>query len=387
MTWRLLVLLAALWAGPTQAQSCRPVIEPARACPNGLSIAAVGDMLLHRPLQARGYASPDGFRRIWLRAEPFLRRADIAYANLEGPVAAGITAGFAQANDPGPVLDGRIYTGYPRFNYHARIAGQLKAAGFDIVSTANNHAMDRGPLGADRTLAALDAAGLAHTGTIRAGAPRAFVTHVPTRAGPVAFIACSYDTNGISDPGRQVLRCFRDRAELLALTAQQANRPDVAAVIVTPHWGTEYSHSPNWQQRDLARALAAAGATAIIGAHPHVIQPMEWLDGPRGRVLVAYSTGNFVSAQLNSLSRRTGILAWLDLCPTAGRRHSVASAGWLPLVMYRTDQGPWLDVAGTGATGLSAQARALAARLLPAGGTRLDLVCPVAASRDASVLP
>ncbi len=372
MLRRLLCAVAvALAPGLADAAQCRLVL-PERSCTGGITIAAVGDILLHSALQARGYASPDGFRDIWRLAEPYLARADIAYANLEGPTAPGVTRGFAPVADPGPVLDGRVYSSYPRFNYHPRIARQLAAAGFDIVSTANNHAMDRGTLGADRTIAALNAARLPFAGTVAAGAARQFVTQIQTRAGVVAFIACSYDTNGIADPHRQVLLCYRDRAELLGLIAAAARV--AAAVIVTPHWGQEYSHTPDEQQKALARAMAAAGATAIIGAHPHVIQPWVWLPSPQGRSLAIYSTGNFVSGQLQSLSTRTGLLAWLELCPSRTGL-VVTGTAWLPLVMHRTPSGPWLRPAGSGSAGIEGQARALAARLLPEPTTTMDLQC------------
>lgn len=382
MSLRRLALAAAcaLLPGLAEAAMCRAVIEsapPVNACsgPQRVSIAAVGDVLLHASLQRRGYASAEGFRDIWRQAEAFLRRADIAYANLEGPIAPGVTRGRGQGRDPGPVLDGRVYSGYPLFNYHPRVAAQLKASGVDIVSTANNHAMDRGPAGADLTLAALEAAQLKATGTIRRGAARGFVAYTPSKLGAVAWIACSYSTNGLADPGRQVLQCYRDRAELLALIAREARRGDVAAVIVTPHWGAEYSHAPDARQKDLARAMAAAGATAVIGAHPHVIQPWEWVPGANGtRSLVIYSLGNFVSAQMGSLSRRTGALAWLELC--RGRSGAVAAqAGWMPLVMHWTQAGPYLVAAGSNAPGQAPQGRALAARLLPQDGLKLDFIC------------
>ncbi|WP_172298725.1 CapA family protein [Pseudoruegeria sp. HB172150] len=385
MRIRRLLLAAAAAALPATAQAgamCRAVIEPAPAtvnsCTGGstVTIAAVGDVLLHRPLQRHGYASRNGFRNIWRTAEPFISRADIAYANLEGPAAQGVSRTLQDIRDPGAKLDEVVYTGYPQFNYNPRIVKQLKAAGFDVVSTANNHAMDRGPLGADRTIAALKSARLSHTGTIAAGAGRSFVTHVDSPAGPVAFIACSFDTNGLADPSRQVLRCYRDRAELLSIIRQQARNPQVAGVIVTPHWGSEYATTPDAAQRSLARDMAAAGATAILGAHPHVVQRWDWLSGPVGKTLAIYSLGNFVSGQLDALNRRSGALAWLELCRGATGKLAVAQAGWIPVVMYKTAQGPYLSTAGTQSKWpLDAQARDLFASVLPTNGTQLDLIC------------
>lgn len=387
--WIVLAALAWLQAGPAAA-ACRAVVEPVgqtlNACMGSerVTIAAVGDVLLHRPLQRRGYADADGFRGIWRAVEPLLAQADIAYANLEGPVAPGITRSRRAVSNPGPVFDDRVYSSFPLFNYHPVVPAALAASGFNLVSTANNHALDRGSLGADLTIAALEAAGLAHTGTIRAGAARDFVTHVTTRLGRVAWIACTYSNNGLPDPHRQVLHCYDDRDEMRALIGAQAARSDVAAVIVTPHWGYEYQHSPNANQRTLAADMVRAGATAVLGTHPHVIQPWDYALAPDGsRSLVVYSTGNFVSGQV-TLARRTGVLAMLQLCRQPPARDlavamraplAVARAGWVPLMMTRTAQGPELVVAGAGERGLAAQARKLAARFLPPGNLRVDVAC------------
>jgi len=391
--WRGAFLFAAACLVATSAQAaCRvtatPTAPPINACLTGdtLRIAAVGDVLLHSPLQRRGYtnAQGDGFRGIWRAAEPFFRAADIAYANLEGPVAQGTTRGFHTVTDPGPVFDNRVYTSFPMFNYNPIVIDNLLASGITLVSTANNHSVDRGSIGIDRTIDALSAAGLPFMGTIRAGAPRNFVTYTGTRMGRIAWIACTFSTNGIPDPNAQVLTCYNDRQELLSLISTQASRADVAAVIVTPHWGNEYTHNPNGNQRGLARDMVQAGATAVIGTHPHVIQPWDYLDAADGsRSLVVYSTGNFVSGQ-TPLPRRTGALAWVELCrqpppPDLARamrsRLVVARAGWMALMMTRTGAGPELLVADQTATGLAAQARRLAARLLPATGLKLSLTC------------
>jgi len=385
----LLAALACLASVPAHAV-CRaliePVAEPINACMGAetVTISAVGDVLLHRPLQRRGYSDEDGFRGIWRAAEPFFKAADIAYANLEGPVAPGITRGFNTIADPGPVFDDRVYSSFPMFNYHPVVIDHLKASGINLVSTANNHSVDRGSIGVDLTIAALKAAKLPFMGTIRAGEPRNFVTYTDTRLGRIAWIACSFSTNGIPDRQAQVLMCYEDRQELLALIGAQAVRSDVAAVIVTPHWGYEYQHNANANQKNLAAEMVQAGASAVIGTHPHVIQPWDYPTAPDGtRSLVVYSTGNFVSGQV-TLARRTGALAMIQLCrqppprdlATAMRsRLVVARAGWVPLMMTRTALGPKIVIAGENAKGLAADARKLAARHLPKGNLRVDIDC------------
>lgn len=385
--------VALAWPAMAAAQydQCRPVFDaspPAiNACSDArrVSLALVGDILLHAPLQRRGYG--EGFDAVWGAATPFLRGADIAYANFEGASAEGYRLS-GPARDPGPVFDGSVYSSYPLFNYHPVVTRDLRAAGVDIVSTANNHALDRLSAGADATLRALQSAGIATAGTVARGAPRDFTAVTPSALGRIVWIACSYGTNGVPDPHGQVLLCFNDREELLATMRAQAARRDVAAVIVTPHWGDEYAPRPNAAQTALARALVAAGATAVIGTHPHVVQPWEVLAGPAGNVPVIYSTGNFVSGQ-PSLPRETGMLVWMELCRAAPGsdltadpagalrpRLTVARAGWVPLRMARTGSGPRLMAADTtGITAHAAPARDLIEGLVPGRGMAARLVC------------
>lgn len=385
MRW--LALFMVLLASPSAAeQICKaqvmPVAAPLNACLGTarVRIAAVGDVLLHRPLQRRGYSDAQGFYSIWEDVAPLFHAADLAYANLEGPVAPGTTRAGNNTTDPGPVFDDRVYSSFPMFNYHPRVIDDLQRAGIDIVSTANNHTMDRGPLGADRTIDQLRAAKLPFTGSVKRGEIRAFTAVTSSALGPIAWIACSYSTNGLPDPSRQVLMCFEDREELLRLVTQTAKRSDISAVIVTPHWGYEYNHSANARQKRLAAELIAAGASTVIGTHPHVVQPWEALPGPFGaQGLVIYSTGNFVSGQ-TSLARRTGALAWLELCQP--RPHGslaealsaklvVGESGWVPLRMIRDTGGPRLKV-GADAGREAAQ---LLARYLPENGISASVQC------------
>ena len=380
-------LALPLWAAqPICRAQIQYVQPPLNAClgTDRIKIAAVGDVLLHRPLQRRGYEDDQGFFSLWSQVAPVFQAADIAYANLEGPVAPGTTRSGKDTADPGPTFDDRVYSSFPMFNYHPTVVSGLQRAGINLVSTANNHAMDRGVLGADRTIDALRAANLTFTGTIKSDARRTFTAYAPTHMGRVAWIACSYSTNGLADPNAQVLMCFEDREELLDLVTKAAMLTDVAAVIVAPHWGAEYSHSPNARQKTLAADLIQAGASAVIGTHPHVVQPWESLprnDGTQG--LAIYSTGNFVSGQV-SLPRRVGALAWIELCrpkPPADLANAlksqlvVANSGWLPLLMTRTPAGPELQIVGPRPTGLGLNAANLLKRHLPENGIRANVSC------------
>jgi len=371
------LLLVLLCAGPATGQSvCAPrALPPVATCtgPARVSLAVVGDVLLHEALATRGYRR--GFDTLWGAAIPLLRAADIALANLEGPVAAGFTRDGRHlpdpGSDPGPRFDGTVYSEYPRFNYHPVVIDALREAGIDIVTTANNHALDRGARGLDATLAALDAGRMAQVGAVPGGQDRLRALRLRTPAGPLSLIACTFGTNGIHDPRRQIPRCYDQTPALAALVTAEAETG--AGVIVLPHWGQEYSLTPDAAQRRFARAMAGAGAIAVIGTHPHVPQPWEILDTLRGPVPVIYSTGNFVAAQ-PPLERATAIMAWLDLCP-GDRTPVVGGAGFVPLQMEFEGADPSLTLPRPGMGARAEAGLALLDRLIPGRDLRAMTDC------------
>jgi hypothetical protein len=306
------------------------------ACRAGtkITIAAVGDVLLHSPLQRQAYASPDGHHSLWKNVESLLERADLTYGNLEGPCAEGVTTS-GEASDPGKVFDGRVYSSYPQFNYHPSLIGALKNSGFDVVSTANNHALDRRTLGADRTIKNLKEAGLPFTGSRSSTDENAaWYTITQARGIKVAWVACTFSTNGIPDPKKQVLNCYQDKATLLSTIRGLVGRPnEVDAVIVTPHWGVEYNHTPEQQEKRLAHEMLDAGATAVFGGHPHVVQPWEKYTTQDGREgFIIYSLGNFVSGQTGT-AKRSSLILYVGLTKGSDGKVTVNGVRHMPLTM------------------------------------------------------
>lgn len=360
------LFIAALlltWGTSASAQQvCAPNALPqVNTCTDTrrVSLALVGDVLLHRALQWRGYAR--GFASIWQEAIPLLSAADLSIANLEGPAAAGYTADGRRGPDPGRRLDDLVYTGYPRFNYHPVVIDDLRAAGVDIVTTANNHALDRGAGGLSATLDALDRARMQHVGAVSSGTPRVTPLRLATQVGDLSLIACTFGTNGIADPRGQVPLCHEHRAQVLRAIAHEAARG--AGVLVLPHWGQEYVLTPNARQRRLAREMVAAGAMAVVGTHPHVPQPWDMMQGAAGIAPVIYSTGNFVAAQ-PPLERATSVLVWMELC-AGPRGPRVSGAGYVPLQMEFEGADPSLTLPRPGMGGRAEAGRALLARLIP----------------------
>ncbi len=313
-----------------------------RACDPGksMTIAAVGDVLLHGKLQQQAYARSTGFVSLWSGVKDLMERADLTYANLEGPTAAGVNSAGKDVADPGKRFDGVVYTSYPMFNYHPSLITDLIASGVDVVSTANNHSMDRRPLGVDRTVGAIDAAGLARTGT-RAKGDTTSPWYAVTEQGGLrlAWVACTYGTNGISDPYGQVLQCFSQASVVEQHVRDLSARSDIDAVIVTPHWGQEYQATPERAQTDLAHRFLNAGATVILGSHPHVLQPWEKFVTSDGReTFVIYSLGNFVSGQTH-LPRRSTLLLYLGLTKFQDGSVGVNGVRYVPLHMTTRSDG------------------------------------------------
>lgn len=293
---------------PTTNYSQTAIIFPG-ACQSGkkIIIAAVGDVLLHQPLQMK--ASRKGFQSLWEDAIPYLQTADITYGNVEGPMAYGVNRAGQAVEDPGHRWDNNVYSSFPLFNYHPTLAQELKKSGFDIISTANNHTLDRLSLGVDRTIKSLNEAQLPFAGTRVKNSDSPWYTIINKKGFRIAWIACTTGTNGIEDHHQQVLYCYKkkDRQEIKKLIYQLKSKTD--AIILLPHWGTQYQHTPNQHQIRFAKEMLNAGALAVIGSHPHVIQPMQKYMTQDGRAtFIAYSLGNFVSYQGTPKNRATIIL-------------------------------------------------------------------------------
>jgi poly-gamma-glutamate synthesis protein (capsule biosynthesis protein) len=241
-----------------------------------------GDMMFHMP-QIEGARLADGsgydFAGSFEAIAPLVEGADLAIANLETTLS-------------GSRLP---YRGYPQFNTPDEAAQALKAAGFDVLTTANNHSVDGGRQGLVRTLEVLDALGFEHTGTKRPEEEGVLVVEVEGIR--FAMINGTYGLNGLESylTAEERMTMIRMIGDGSGITAEiQAVRPLVDFVIVMPHWGYEYQRQPSSSQKRMASDWLDAGADAIIGSHPHVIQPMEIDEDGR---FIAYSLGNAISNQ------------------------------------------------------------------------------------------
>ena len=151
-------------------------------------------------------------------------------------------------------------------------------------------------------------------------------------------MACTFSTNGVPDTNKQVLFCYENKQEVLNYVYALSKDPRYAAVIVTPHWGNEYQFYPVNQEMSFGRQLIEAGALAVLGTHPHVIQPWEKYQSTRTgqEGLIVYSSGNFVSGQFHRIPTQVGLMIGLKLVLNKETQHfNIKNVKYLPLLMKR----------------------------------------------------
>lgn len=297
-----------------------PLLGQSQSDSGSLRIIFAGDIMGHGPQinaarQADGsYDYDPSFRYV----RDYIQSADLAIANLE------------------VTLAGPPYTGYPQFSSPVALAAAASEAGFDILTTANNHCMDRGPVGLRCTLDSLDALGIPHLGTYRDTASRQ-VEHplMVDRCGiRLALLCYTYGTNGIEVHPPQVVNMIDTVMMLRDL--QEALRRGADYIVTLIHWGIEYQTTANEEQRSTARWLLEHGCDAVIGGHPHVVQDFTYDAVPgnaRFPELVVYSMGNYVSNQ-RDVNCDGGIMVELNLQKQDGRITS-QRCRYLPYWVHR----------------------------------------------------
>lgn len=267
------VAFAAPAAAPVAAAAVTASEETSPSVETSLTLLAVGDLMVHsgQLTAARGRGGYS-FTASFAPVRGTIEAADLALGNLE------------------TTLRSRGFSGYPAFRSPASYASGLKAAGFDVLSTANNHSLDGGATGVRYTTSYLDRIGLRHFGT------NDVKPIVVERNGiRIAFASYTYATNGIRSPFSGAVNRIglaRMRSDIAAV------RPDVDLVVVFVHWGSEYSTRVEGSTRSTGRALIDAGADLVLGSHPHVVRPIERYDGH----YIVYSMGNFLSGQSKYLT-------------------------------------------------------------------------------------
>ncbi|GGM34217.1 capsular polysaccharide biosynthesis protein [Paraliobacillus quinghaiensis] len=256
-----------------------------------IKLAAIGDMLIHGIVynDAKTEAGFD-FSPMLEQVAPYLSEPTIAMANQETMIG-GEEVGLST---------------YPRFNSPYQVGDALDKAGVDIVTLANNHTLDVGEKAIQNALNHWDQIGMLYTGAYRDQKDSERIRVMETEAGiDVSFLGYTYGTNGIPVPaGKDYLVNLINHEEIAADVKAAEEISDIT--VMNLHFGAEYQRMPNDDQKELVQYVADLGVDIIMGHHPHVLQPMEWIEGKGGnKTFVVYSLGNFLSGQ-DEFYRRIG---------------------------------------------------------------------------------
>ena len=315
---------------PTSADNPQ---EPKEEIPQDTTItmSVVGDIMCHDRQYKDAYNSTTkeyDFSYVFSDVEYYLQTADISVGNLETTFA-GKEVG---------------YSNYPTFNTPEALAYNLKRLGIDVLSTANNHSLDKRYKGLESTLHYLDDAGISHTGTYTSEEAQNEILIQNVKGIKIAFLSFTYGTNGIPVPsGKEYCINLIDKNLIKKqLELAQAKQPDLICVFM--HWGVEYVTKQNASQEELADFLFENGVDVILGGHPHVLQPMEkrsitLSDGSIVDGFVIYSLGNFISGQKKENTKTSAILNLTFTKNGKTGKMSIDNASYIPVYMYNISSG------------------------------------------------
>ncbi len=284
-----------------------------------VTLLAVGDNLIHREVIASGMYE-DGtcsYDHLYANLKEEISAADIAVVNQET-----IFGGKALG-----------YSGYPSFNSPTQIGDALIDAGFDVVLSATNHTLDKGVEGLKNTFDYWKTKPTVRVLGINETAKAAKKICVIEKNGiKIAMLNYTFSLNGKKLP--------KDQPYLVNMLDKKKMAQDIALAekeadftIVFPHWGTEYVYKPTSMQKDLKEFFYQAGVDLVIGAHPHVLEPVEWVGEEGGhRMLVYYSLGNFLSYQREA-PRMLGGMAEVTITKDSSGTH-ISRAGITPIITH-----------------------------------------------------
>ena len=293
--------------------------------PTTIHMSAIGDIMCHLTNIKNAYnpTSKDyDFSNVFKNIKDYTENADITIGNLETTFAG----------------ESRGYTGYPTFNTPEVLGKTLKDIGVDVLSTANNHCMDKGYSGLVSTLNFLDEYGISHMGTSRNEEEQNKILVKDVNGIKIAFLSFTYGTNGITVPSDKSYSVNLIDKELMKKQIELAKVENVDVICVNMHWGIEYKLKQNSTQEDLADFLFKNGVDIILGSHPHVLEPMEKRtitleDGTTKDGFVIYSLGNFVSGQIYANTKSTVILD-IKITKDSENKISIDSINYTPVYLY-----------------------------------------------------
>lgn len=206
--------------------------------------------------------------------------------------------------------EGYALSYYPMFNSPQDVGHDLVELGFDVVNISNNHMLDKSADGLSKTIEFWKNMDVLMIGGYENQEDYDNIRYIEKNGIKIAFLSYTYATNGLSKPSSSPLVIpYINDEDIIRQTALAKECADM--VFVSVHWGVEGSFTPNEEQKRVAQLFSDCGVDAIIGHHPHVIQPVEWLEGKDGnKTLCVYSLGNFMAQQAYDYNMIGGIISF-----------------------------------------------------------------------------
>ena len=232
------------------------------------------------------------FKPMYEHVSDIIEQADIAFINQENVMAG----------------DGYDISYYPMFNSPRELGYDLEELGFDVINIANNHMLDKGADGLQKTIEFWKGMDVLMIGGYENAEDYDTMRILEKNGIKIAFLSYTYGTNGITKSAKSpIVIPYHNDEDIIRQTSLAKEASDF--VIVSIHWGYEGAFKPSDEQKRLARLMADCGVDAIVGHHPHVIQPVEWLTGKDGnKTLCVYSLGNFMAEQAYDYNMVGGII-------------------------------------------------------------------------------
>lgn len=286
-----------------------------------VKISVVGDLMAHSWQLDNAYNKATDtydFNYSFKYIRKYLSGADLTIGNFEA-VVGGKELG---------------YSDFPRFNVPDAFAAAVKNAGFDLLTTANNHCNDKWEKGILRTIDVLDGLGIDHVGTYKSQEKRDTILIKEINGMKFAFLSYTYGTNGLAlTEGKPYLANVMSE-QLIKADIEKAKAQNPDFIVVLPHMGNEYATAPNQIFENWINMMFQAGADIVLASHPHVLQRAEYVnitngDGTTRTGFVAYSLGNFVSSQ-RTTPRDAGIIMNLYFERVKGEKAILKNASYIP---------------------------------------------------------
>ncbi len=272
-------------------------IEEPKVTETSLSLIMVGDCLIHGAIydDAKTTNGSYDFSKMLELVKPIIQSYDLAFYNQES-ILGGVELGLSS---------------YPRFNAPKEVGDAFLDLGFNLVSLANNHTLDKGKEGIYSSLDYWrNKENIMTAGSYSSEENRITPNIMEKNGITYALLAYTTTTNG--------LNTFKDEPYLITVYDEELVKADIERLrdkvdllMVSMHWGEEYTHTPTTEQKDIAEYLASLNVDIVIGHHPHVVQPIDFIDD----TMVIYSLGNFIASQYG-INKLTGLMAGITVKKT-----------------------------------------------------------------------